>query len=105
MFDLVCTFSPNVDVSIGITSHHISSFTRGNILSGGKDRRVIQWDSEYEKMDEKDIPERYGSVRMISRGQGNMQLIGTTRNCILQGNFEMDFSAMVEGHKEEFWGL
>lgn len=42
------------------------------------------------------IPERYGAVRMISRGHGNMLLVGTVRNCILQGTMDLNFSPAVE---------
>lgn len=78
----------------------------GSILSGGKDRKICQWDGNFEKTGlEYEIPERYGAVRMISRGHGNMLLVGTVRNCILQGTMDLNFSPAVESHKEELWGL
>ncbi|XP_052766462.1 echinoderm microtubule-associated protein-like 2 isoform X3 [Mya arenaria] len=79
----------------------------GSILSGGgKDRKIIQWDADFQKTGvQNEIPEYYGAVRMISQGPGNMILVGTIRNCILQGNMDLDFTPVVEGHKEELWGL
>lgn len=79
----------------------------GYLLSGGgKDRKIVQWDNSYQKTGvETEIPEEFGAVRMLSQGAGNMLLVGTIRNCILQGNMELNFAPAVEGHKEEVWGL
>ncbi|KAL3872559.1 hypothetical protein ACJMK2_035781 [Sinanodonta woodiana] len=78
----------------------------GTILSGGgKDRKIKQWDSNYKQVTEKEIPEQYGPVRMLSQGQGNLILVGTIRNCILQGTLDLELNCVVEGHKEELWGL
>ncbi|XP_052271012.1 echinoderm microtubule-associated protein-like 2 isoform X1 [Dreissena polymorpha] len=79
----------------------------GTILSGGgKDRKIIAWDAEFQKTGvENEIPEEFGAVRMISQGPGNMILVGTIRNCILQGNMDLNFTPVVEGHKDELWGL
>ncbi|KAL4238714.1 Echinoderm microtubule-associated protein-like 1 [Mactra antiquata] len=80
---------------------------QGFLLSGGgKDRKVIQWDDSYKKTGtETEIPENIGGVRMISKGPGNGIVVGTIRNCILLGNMELGISPVVEGHKEELWGL
>lgn len=32
-------------------------------------------------------------------------LIGTTKNCILIGNFELGFQPIVLGHTDELWAL
>ena len=45
------------------------------------------------------VPEQYGPVRMIGQGPGNMLLVGTIRNCILQGTMDvncLNFSPVVE---------
>lgn len=78
----------------------------GNVLSGGKDRRIVQWDSSYKKTgNEHEIPEQYGPVRMLSQGKGNVIIVGTTKNCILQGSLDLKFSAIIQGHMDELWGL
>ncbi|XP_052271096.1 echinoderm microtubule-associated protein-like 1 [Dreissena polymorpha] len=79
----------------------------GTILSGGgTDRKIIQWDAEFQKTGvENEIPVEFGAVRMISQKPDNMILVGTIRNCILQGNMDLNVSPVVEGHKEELWGL
>lgn len=79
----------------------------GYILSGGgKDRKIYQWDNNYQKSGEgTEIPKEFGGIRMISHGPGNMLLVGTIRNCILQGTMELSFAPVVEGHMEELWGL
>ena len=33
---------------------------------------------------------------MISQGHGNLLLVGTIRNCILQGTMELEFAPVVE---------
>ena len=42
------------------------------------------------------LSEQYGPVRMLSQGKGNMLLIGTTRNTILQGSLDLKFSPIVQ---------
>jgi hypothetical protein len=44
------------------------------------------------------LPEQYGPVRMLSQGKGNMVLVGTTKNCILQGTIDFKFSPIVQVH-------
>ncbi|XP_048738244.1 echinoderm microtubule-associated protein-like 2 isoform X4 [Ostrea edulis] len=79
----------------------------GSVLSGGgKDKKVIQYDSSYTKTGvETEIPENYGGVRMLSQGKGGMILVGTTRNCILQGTVDLQLNPIVQGHMDELWGL
>jgi len=82
----------------------------GIILSGGKDRKIYQWNDKYEKIDgEAELPEAFGSVRMLSPANGKELFVGTIRNCILK--FSMDGGAitykdvLVQGHVGELWGL
>ncbi|XP_067680198.1 echinoderm microtubule-associated protein-like 2 isoform X11 [Haliotis asinina] len=79
----------------------------GTILSGGgKDRKVIQWDSTYKRTGlETEIPEMFGPVRTLSQGKGNLILVGTTRNAVLQGSLDLELNPIVQGHMDELWGL
>ncbi|XP_053393881.1 echinoderm microtubule-associated protein-like 2 isoform X3 [Mercenaria mercenaria] len=98
-------------ISKAITNAHeggvfsVCSTDDGEILSGGgKDRKIVLWDKDFKRCgNDAEIPEEYGAVRMISR-QGSMILVGTIRNCILQ-KIDQSFLPIVEGHKEELWGL
>jgi len=42
------------------------------------------------------IPEVFGPVRMLSQGKGNMILVGTTKNTILHGSFDLGFNPIVQ---------
>ncbi|CAG5127063.1 unnamed protein product [Candidula unifasciata] len=79
----------------------------GTLLSGGgKDRKIIQYDSTLQKTGlETEVPELYGPVRTLSQGKGGLILVGTTRNCILHGSLDLEFSVIVQGHTDELWGL
>ncbi|XP_060556828.1 echinoderm microtubule-associated protein-like 2 isoform X5 [Ruditapes philippinarum] len=79
----------------------------GNILSGGgKDRKILEWSKDLQRTGNSyEVPEEFGGVRMISSGPGSLIIVGTIRNCILQASSDLVFTPMVEGHKEEFWGL
>ncbi|XP_025089345.1 LOW QUALITY PROTEIN: echinoderm microtubule-associated protein-like 1 [Pomacea canaliculata] len=79
----------------------------GNLLSGGgKDRKVIEWDGSYSKTGrETELQENYGPVRTVSQGKGGLVLIGTTKNCILQGSLDLEFSPIMQSHLDELWGL
>ncbi|CAH1792966.1 unnamed protein product [Owenia fusiformis] len=78
----------------------------GTILSGGgKDRKIIKWDSSYNKIGSAELPEQYGPVRTLSQGKGSMVLVGTTRNAILQGSIDFEFQPIIQGHMDELWGL
>ena len=70
----------------------------GTILSGGgKDRKIIQWDNAYKKTGlETELPDLFGPVRTLSQGKGNLVLVGTTRNCILQGSLDLKLSPIVQ---------
>uniref|UniRef100_A0A1I8HE55 HELP domain-containing protein n=2 Tax=Macrostomum lignano TaxID=282301 RepID=A0A1I8HE55_9PLAT len=130
-FVLCLTFAQNGDLITGDSNGNILVWARGgnrisqgvtgaheggifslcvlkddNLVSGGKDRRLVQWDATYNRTgSEAAIPEQYGPIRTLSQGPGSVVLVGTTRNCILQGSFNLDFSPIVEGHVEELWGL
>ena len=42
------------------------------------------------------VPEQYGPVRTLSQGKGALVLIGTTKNCILQGSLDLEFSPIIQ---------
>lgn len=96
------------------------------LVSGGKDRKLRRWqwlcsansganeNSGPEEVAEPLVacpgvevilPEQFGPVRAVAQGSGSSLLVGTTRNALLHGSFELDFSPIVEGHTEELWGL
>ncbi|XP_056401182.1 echinoderm microtubule-associated protein-like 1 isoform X5 [Hyla sarda] len=77
----------------------------GTLVSGGKDRKLISWDGNYQKLNVVEIPEQFGPVRTVAEGKGDVVLIGTTRNFVLQGTLAGDFSAITQGHTDELWGL
>ena len=51
------------------------------------------------------LPEHLGSVRTISQGKGSQLVLGSTKNSILQGTFELNFQEIVTGHVDEVWAL
>ncbi|XP_023223869.1 echinoderm microtubule-associated protein-like 2 [Centruroides sculpturatus] len=76
------------------------------VTGGGKDRRIVEWDHTFSKTGrEAKLPEQVGGVRGLAQGKGNLLLVGTIKNCILQGTFSLNFSVIVQGHKEEIWAL
>ncbi|XP_048456105.1 echinoderm microtubule-associated protein-like 1 isoform X4 [Rhincodon typus] len=78
----------------------------GTLVSGGgKDRKLISWDCNYQKIQETEVPEQFGPVRTVTKGRGEVLLIGTTRNFILQGTLSGDFHPITQGHTDELWGL
>ncbi|XP_064484609.1 echinoderm microtubule-associated protein-like 2 isoform X3 [Ornithodoros turicata] len=85
----------------------VCSMKDGTIVSGGgKDRRVVEWDSALQRTGrEARLPDSVGGIRTLTQGKGSMLLIGTTRNSILQGTFSLNFSTVVQGHTEEIWAL
>ena len=51
------------------------------------------------------LPDHLGSVRTICQGKGSQFVVGSTRNSILQGTFELNFQEIVTGHVDEVWAL
>jgi microtubule-associated protein-like 1/2 len=78
------------------------------ITGGGKDGKLYEWNQEFKKTSRQmQIPEINGTCRFISNGIGNnLFLIGTTKNCIYQANFDLNYlNCLVNGHVEELWGV
>ncbi len=44
-------------------------------------------------------------MRTAIQGKGTQVLVGTTRNCILRGSFDLPFTPLIIGHTEELWSL
>uniref|UniRef100_A0A1A7Y087 Echinoderm microtubule associated protein like 1 n=1 Tax=Iconisemion striatum TaxID=60296 RepID=A0A1A7Y087_9TELE len=77
----------------------------GTLVSGGKDRRLISWDSSYQQIQTLEVPELFGPIRTIAEGRGETVLIGTTKNFVLQGSLDGEFMPITQGHIDELWGL
>ncbi|MGH0147181.1 UNVERIFIED_CONTAM: hypothetical protein FKN15_010285 [Acipenser sinensis] len=78
----------------------------GTLVSGGgKDRRVVLWDRDYQQQQELEVPEMFGPVRSLAEGKSDSLFVGTTRNAVLQGSFSGELRPIVQGHVDELWGL
>lgn len=77
----------------------------GTLVSGGKDRKLLSWDGNYQRLSIVEIPEQFGPVRTVAEGKGDVVLIGTTRNFVLQGTLSGNFTTITQGHTDELWGL
>ncbi|CAH1124195.1 unnamed protein product [Ceutorhynchus assimilis] len=76
------------------------------VTGGGKDSRVVQFDYNLSKSNViSQIERHYGGVRVISEGRGSQLLLGTTRNCVLNGTPELGFQPIILGHTDDLWGL
>lgn len=79
----------------------IISMRTGTYLTGGRDRRVVEWDEEFNTTGrEAKLPEHCGGVRYITYARGSQVLIGTLRNCILLGSLDKNFNLIMQGHSE-----
>ncbi|XP_061232197.1 echinoderm microtubule-associated protein-like 1 isoform X2 [Neopsephotus bourkii] len=130
-FVLCVTFSENGDTITGDSSGNILVWGKGTnrishavqgaheggifalcmlrdgtlVSGGGKDRKLISWNGNYQKLHKTEIPEQFGPVRTVAEGKGDVVLIGTTRNFVLQGTLTGDFFPITQGHTDELWGL
>jgi len=69
------------------------------ITGGGRDSRIVKFDTLYRKTGmEAQLPEHLGSIRTVSQGKGSQLLVGTTKNSILTGNFDLNFQEIMIGH-------
>ncbi|XP_074005788.1 echinoderm microtubule-associated protein-like 1 isoform X2 [Numenius arquata] len=130
-FVLCVTFSGNGDTITGDSSGNILVWGKGTnrishavqgaheggifalcmlrdgtlVSGGGKDRKLISWNGNYQKLHKTEIPEQFGPIRTVAEGKGDVVLIGTTRNFVLQGTLSGDFFPITQGHTDELWGL
>lgn len=78
----------------------------GTYLSGGRDRRIVEWDENFEPTgNEAELPEPCGGVRYITYARGNLVLVGTLRNSILLGSLKTNFTLIMRGHSEAITSL
>ncbi|TRY59685.1 hypothetical protein DNTS_027417 [Danionella cerebrum] len=98
-------------ISLAIQGAHEASvfalcmLRNGTLVSGGKDRKLISWDSNYHKIQTVEVPELYGPIRTVAEGRRETVLIGTTKNYVLHGSLDGEFKPITQGHTDEFWGL
>ncbi|XP_062863019.1 echinoderm microtubule-associated protein-like 1 isoform X2 [Trichomycterus rosablanca] len=98
-------------ISLAILGAHESSvfalcmLRNGTLVSGGKDRKLISWDGKYQKIQTVEVPDVYGPIRTIAEGKGETVLIGTTKNFVLLGNLNGEFTPITQSHTDELWGL
>ncbi|XP_026141969.1 echinoderm microtubule-associated protein-like 1 isoform X5 [Carassius auratus] len=98
-------------ISLAIQGAHEASvfalcmLRNGTLVSGGKDRKLVSWDENYQKIQTVEVPELYGPIRTVAEGRGETVLIGTTKNYVLQGNLDGEFIPITQGHTDELWGL
>ncbi|KAF2986272.1 hypothetical protein EK904_009801 [Melospiza melodia maxima] len=123
-FVLCVTFSENGDTITGDSSGNILVWGKGTnrishavqgaheggifalcmlrdgtlVSGGGKDRKLISWNGNYQKIHKTEIPEQFGPIRTVAEGKGDVVLIGTTRNFVLQGTLSGDFFPITQGH-------
>ncbi|XP_038584879.1 echinoderm microtubule-associated protein-like 1 isoform X9 [Micropterus salmoides] len=83
----------------------LSTLRNGTLVSGGKDRRLVSWDSSYHQIQTVEVPELFGPIRTIAEGRGETVLIGTTKHFVLQGSLDGEFMPITQGHTDELWGL
>ncbi|KAB0403931.1 hypothetical protein E2I00_004646, partial [Balaenoptera physalus] len=149
-FVLCVTFSENGDTITGDSSGNILVWGKGTnrisyavqgaheggifalcmlrdgtlVSGGGKDRKLISWDGNYQKLHKTEalgnyeqtdtkgginpknlmtfeifsmqIPEQFGPIRTVAEGKGDVILIGTTRNFVLQGTLSGDFTPITQ---------
>ncbi|XP_071401980.1 echinoderm microtubule-associated protein-like 1, partial [Centroberyx affinis] len=77
----------------------------GTLVSGGKDRRLVSWDGSYQQIQTVEVPELFGPIRTVAEGRGETVLMGTTKNFVLQGSLDGEFTPITQGHTDELWGL
>lgn len=78
----------------------------GLVSGGGKDGHLVLFDADLTRPGVKgSIEPHFGAIRVVSEGKGSQLLVGTTRNCILIGSFDLGFTPVVMGHTDELWGL
>lgn len=73
----------------------------GTYLSGGKDRKIIEWDQNLRRTGRQiQLSEHCGGIRYIAPGKGMQVVVGTLRNYVLVGSLKTDFNIVMHGHVE-----
>ena len=69
----------------------------GTIITGGKDGNIVEWDRDLERTGNvMQVPEQYGAPRVVTSGRGSQLVIGTIRNCVLEGSFTFDMRPVMQ---------
>ncbi|KAF6019071.1 hypothetical protein EB796_022626 [Bugula neritina] len=83
-------------------------FSDGTFVSGGG-HEIKKWDRQYKCKETKKLPEQYGFVRTLIPAKEDLVnsglYVGTTKNCLLDGNWNEKFRVVIVGHSEELWAL
>ncbi|VDM36893.1 unnamed protein product [Toxocara canis] len=85
----------------------LCSLGGGRIVSGGKDRVLIEWNAaDFVRLRGPVLlPDDAGIVRTLAPACGSIILVGTTKNAILRGDMEAGFHYIHQGHADELWAL
>ncbi|XP_055623967.1 echinoderm microtubule-associated protein-like 2 isoform X2 [Toxorhynchites rutilus septentrionalis] len=83
----------------------ICSLRNGGFVTGGKDGRLVLLDDSMRMKAEQLVESHFGAVRVVAQGKGTQLLIGTTKNCILSGDFTLGLAPIVMGHTDLLWSL
>nr|XP_019556864.2 echinoderm microtubule-associated protein-like 2 isoform X1 [Aedes albopictus]XP_029731907.1 echinoderm microtubule-associated protein-like 2 isoform X1 [Aedes albopictus] len=83
----------------------ICALRNGGFVSGGKDGRLVLMDDSMRLKSEQLVEAHFGAVRVVTQGKGSQLLIGTTKNCILSGDFTLGLVPIVMGHTDLLWSL
>ncbi|XP_058058224.1 echinoderm microtubule-associated protein-like 2 [Anopheles bellator] len=83
----------------------ICALRNGGFVTGGKDGLLLLFDDALHMKAEQIVEAHFGSVRVVAQGKGSQLLIGTTRNCILSGDFTLSLVPIVMGHTDILWSL
>ena len=69
----------------------------GTLVSGGKDKRLVVWDQDLNRTGmEYELPDKYGTARSLAQSSTLQLLVGTNRNCLIQGHFHTGFNLVVQ---------
>uniref|UniRef100_A0A182RKT3 WD_REPEATS_REGION domain-containing protein n=1 Tax=Anopheles funestus TaxID=62324 RepID=A0A182RKT3_ANOFN len=83
----------------------ICALRNGGFVTGGKDGLLLLFDDALHMKAEQIVEAHFGAVRVVAQGKGSQLLIGTTKNCILSGDFTLSLVPIVMGHTDILWSL
>ncbi|XP_041781012.1 echinoderm microtubule-associated protein-like 2 isoform X1 [Anopheles merus] len=83
----------------------ICALRNGGFVTGGKDGLLLLFDDALHIKAEQIVEAHFGAVRVVAEGKGSQLLIGTTKNCILSGDFTLSLVPIVMGHTDILWSL
>ncbi|XP_053671699.1 echinoderm microtubule-associated protein-like 2 [Anopheles nili] len=83
----------------------ICALRNGGFVTGGKDGLLLLFDDALHMKAEQIVEAHFGAVRVVAQGKGSQLLVGTTKNCILSGDFTLSLVPIVMGHTDILWSL